>query len=267
MLRDAFTKGLRDHARPLLTWGVAAALYVAFLMSIYPSIRHSASAFEGYIQNLPAAARAAFFGSNSDFSSPIGFVNVELLSWLAPIVFISFAVSMAARALAGEEEAGTLSLLLTHAVGRKRLLLQKYLAMALAVAALGVAFWLVLFIATRVAGTPVGAGELGWAFLRLVLLGLALGSVTYAVGAASGKRQGSVVAGAGVAVAMYLLNTLATMNTSVRPLRYASWFYYSGGASPLGQSASVVGMVVLLMSSAVLVAVALPLFERRDVRV
>ena len=67
-------------------------------------------------------------------------------------------------------------------------------------------------IATTIAGTPVGAGELAEAFLRLTLLGLAVGSVTFAVGGATGRRQTGIAAGAGVGVAMYLLNTLAVMN-------------------------------------------------------
>ena len=189
MLRNAFFKSLRDQARPLIMWALGVAFYVALLLSIYPSIRHSAGQLQGYIGSLPAAVRAAFLGPGGDFSSPVGFVNVELLSWLAPVVFIAFAVSIAARALAGEEENGTLSLLLTHTVGRRRLVLQKYAAMVVIVAALGVVFWLALLVATAIAGTPVGAGALAEALLRLTLLGLAVGSVTFAVGGASGAAR------------------------------------------------------------------------------
>jgi len=267
MLRNAFFKSLRDQMRPLVMWAVGVVFYVAMLISIYPSIRHSAGALQGYINNLPSAVRAAFLGPGGDFSSPVGYVNVELLSWLGPIVFIAFAVSIAARALAGEEENGTLSLLLAHTVGRRRLVLQKYAAMIVPVAVLGLAFWLALLVATTIAGTPVGAGELAQALLRLTLLGLAIGSVTFAVGGASGRRQAGIAAGAGVGVAMFLLNTLAAMNTTIRPFRYLSLFHYSGGASPLGQGFDAVDVAVLLgMSVALLVATAV-LFERRDVRV
>ena len=254
MLRDAFTKGLRDQARPLLLWVVGVAFYVALLMSIYPSIRGSARALQGYIDNLPSAVKAAFLGT-------------ELLSWLAPIVLIAFAISVAARSLAGEEEDGTLSLLLAHTVGRRRLVLQKYGAMLVAVGILGTAFWLSLVVATSIAGTPVGAGELAEALLRLTLLGLAVGSVTFAVGGATGRRQVGSAAGAGVGVAMYLVNTLAQMNSSIRPFRFVSLFHYSGGASPLGQGLNAGGVAVLLASSGVLLVTALVLFERRDVRV
>ncbi len=266
MLRNPFLKSLRDHLRPLLVWGAGAALYVALLMSIYPSIRNSAAAINEYVKEMPEAIRAAFMGS-SDFTTPVGYVNVELLSWLAPVVLIAFAVVLAARSLAGEEESGTLSLVLTHAVGRRRLVLHKYAALIVAVAALGGVFWASLMIATAIAGTPVGSGELGVAFLRLTLLGLAMGSITFAVGGGTGRRQYGIAAGAGVAVAMYLLNTLAVMDESVRPFRYVSLFHYAGGAAPLGKDLDVAGLAVMAATSAVMLVAALVLFERRDVHV
>jgi ABC-2 type transport system permease protein len=266
MLRDPFLKGLRDQLRPLLLWVVGIAFYVALLMSIYPSIRGSAKALQGYIDHLPAAVKTAFLGSG-DFSSPVGYVNTELLSWLAPIALIAFAVAVAARSLAGEEEAGTLSLLLAGTVGRRRLVLQKYAAMLVAVAALGGAFWLSLYIATRIAGTPVGGGELATAFVKLTLLGVAVGSVTFAVGGATGRRQPAIAAGAGVGVVMYLLNTLAVMNDTIRPFRYISLFHWAGGSQPLGKPLEATGVIVLAATSVVLLVAALVLFERRDVRV
>jgi ABC-2 type transport system permease protein len=190
MLTDAFFKGLRDQLRPFVMWAAGVAFYVALLISIYPSIRKSAGAIQEYVQNMPEAIRAAFMGS-SDFSTPVGYVNVELLSWLAPIVLIGFAVAVAARSVAGEEENGTLGLVLTHAVGRTRFALQKYAAMVVVVIALGAVFWLSLTIATAIAGTPVSAGDLAVAFVRLTLLGLSVGSVTFAVGGAIGRRPAS----------------------------------------------------------------------------
>ncbi len=266
MLRNAFLKGLRDQLRPFVMWAAGVAFYVALLISIYPSIRKSAGAINEYVKNMPEAVRAAFMGS-SDFTTPVGYVNVELLSWLAPIVLIAFAVAVAARSLAGEEENGTLALVLTHAVGRRRFALQKYAAMIVVVIALGATFWLSLTVATAIAGTPVGAGDLAVAFVRLTLLGLAVGSVTFAVGGATGRRQAGIAAGAGVGVIMYLLNTLAVMNETIRPLRHASFFYWAGGASPLGKPLDATGVLVMVATSALLLVATLVLFERRDVHV
>jgi ABC-2 type transport system permease protein len=267
MLRDVFSKSLRDEIRPLLKWVIGVALYVALLMAIYPSIRHSAKSLQGHVHSLPAAIRTAFLGSGADFTSPVGYVNVELLSWLAPIAFIGFAVTAAARALAGEEENGTLSLLLSHPISRRRLALQKYAGTAVVVAALGLGFWLSLAVATAIAGTPVSSVKLAQAMVRLTLLGLAVGSVTFAVGGGTGSRQAGIAAGVGVGLGMYLLNTMAQLNSTAKPFRYLSLFHYSGGASPLGLGLSALDLIVLLGTSAALLVAAVVLFERRDVHV
>lgn len=267
MLHDSFLKTLRDQARNLLTWSVGVVAYVAMLMAVYPSISKSAGRLQGYIDNLPAALRAAFLGPSGDFTSPTGYINTELLSWLAPIVFIAFAIGVAGRALAGEEEDGTLSLLLAYPVSRRRLVLQKFAALTALVSAIGAAFWASLAIATAIVGTPVGAGSIFEAVLLFTLLALAIGSVTLATGAATGSRSAGTAVGAGVAVAMYLLNTLAQINAAAHPYRVLSLFYYSGGTTPLGRGLAGVDVTVLVCTTLALLAATVLLFERRDVRV
>ena len=149
-------------------------------------------------------------------------------------------------------------------------MLQKYAAMLVVVGVLGAAFWLSLWSSPRrIAGTPVGAGDLAEAMLRLTLLGLAVGSVTFAVGGATGRRQTGIAAGAGVGVAMYLAqHGGGHERDACSPLRYLSLFHYSGGASPLGQSLERRGACwCSLATSALLLVATVWLFERRDVRV
>ncbi len=85
-------------------WVLGVAFYVALLHLHLSEHQAQREVTAGYIDSLPTAVRAAFLGPGGDFSTPVGYVNVELLSWLAPIVLIAFAVSIAARSLAGEEE-------------------------------------------------------------------------------------------------------------------------------------------------------------------
>jgi hypothetical protein len=66
---------------------------------------------------------------------------------------------------------------------------------------------------------------------------------------------------------MYLLNTLAVMNRTIGPLRYASLFHWAGGASPLGKPLEASGVLVMAATCVVMLAAALALFERRDVHV
>jgi ABC-2 type transport system permease protein len=267
VLRDPFLKSLRDQARGLLIWVIGITAYVALLVAAYPSVRDSAGQLQDYFDNLPEAFRTAFLGSGGDFSSPAGFINTELFSWLGPIVFIAFAVSAANRALAAEEEDGTLSLLLAYPLSRRSLVLQRFAAMAVTIGILGLGFWLSLVVATSLAGMEVGAGELGQALLLFTLLGLAIGSVTLAVGAATGRKAAGIAAGAGVSVAMYLLNTLGQIIQTLEPYRVLSLFRYTGGTTPLGRGLGAVDVAVLVGTTLVLLLATLILFERRDIRV
>lgn len=267
MLRSPFLKSLHDQVGGLIIWVAGVAAYVALLMSVYPSIRSSSSDLEGYIQNLPEAFRRAFLGPGGDFASPQGYINTELFSWLGPIVFIAFAIVAANKALASEEDDGTLSLLLAYPISRRSLVLQRFAAMVIGIGVLGAGFWLSLVVATRIASMDVGAGALGQALLLFTLLGLAVGSITLVVGAATGRKAAGIAAGAGVGVAMYLLNTLGQINDAVEPYRVLSLFRYTGGTTPLGRSLEGADIAVLGGTTLVLLVATLVLFERRDVRV
>ena len=139
--------------------------------------------------------------------------------------------------------------------------------MVVTIGVLGLAFWLSLVVATALAGMDVGAGALGQALLLFTLLGLAIGSVTLAVGAATGRKAAGMAAGAGVGVAMYLLNTLGQINETLEPYRALSLFHYTGGTTPLGRGLGAADVAVLVGTTLVLLAVTVVLFERRDIRV
>ena len=65
--------------------------------------------------------------------------------------------------------------------------------------------------------------------VALVLMGLDFGLMTMAVGAATGRRGTALGVGAGVAAASYLLSSLASTISWIRPGRYLSLFYWSVG--------------------------------------
>ena len=125
MLRDVFFKGLRDHRRALLFWSLAIAVYGLLLAFLFPSIRESGADMQSYIESMPEAVRNAFMGESTDFTQPMTFLDAELFSLMTPLLLLVFAIGLAAAQIAGEEEGGSLSLLLAYPVSRTRLLAQK----------------------------------------------------------------------------------------------------------------------------------------------
>lgn len=267
MFRDVFFKGLRDQRRSLLIWIASVVAYVLMMSSLFPSIRRSSADMKAYIESMPETFRRAFMGESTDFGSAVTYLNGELFSFMTPLFVMIFAIGLAAAQIAGEEENGTLSLLLAHPVSRTRLLLQKYAVLVTGTAALCGAHLAAMAAGDVAVGMDLPAGGLIGAHVSLLLLGLAVATVTFATGAATGRRGLTIAVGAAVGVVAYLLNIIAAMVESLSWLRRLSLFYYYGGAEPLRVGLRPAYAAVLLAVIVGAAAVAWLRFERRDVHV
>ena len=119
-MRSVFVKSLYDQRRAVLGFGLGTALLVLLECAMWPSIR-SMPALDEFLANYPEAMRRLF--NLQDLGTGTGFVNAELFSLLVPILFLAFAIARGSRAVAGEEESGTLDVLLVTSVTTTTLVL------------------------------------------------------------------------------------------------------------------------------------------------
>lgn len=261
MLGNVFLKSLRDQRRALVGWSVGVIALVAVMAALYPSVRAMPD-LEQFLASYPEAMRELF--NIEAITTGPGYLNAELYSIMLPALFIVFAVGRGARLLAGDEEAGTLEPLIVTPVPRTRLLLDKAAALAVAVLALGG----VVFVATIVSSVAfdmgVGAADSAVGALAVVLLGLEHGWLALAVGAASGRRTLAIAVASTVAVAGYVLYVLGELVTSVEPWQPISPFHQALRDGPLGGEVTW-SLLWMPVAAVVFVAVAVPLFDRRDV--
>ncbi len=255
------SKSLQDQRRPFVGWAIGVAAMAVMYTAFYPSIRSSAGVLTRYIQNMPEAFRNLIGG---DFISPAGYLRSEVFTVLGPILFLIFAVSAGARAIAGEEEAGTLDLLLSTPVRRRRVLVDKTLAIGVAMVGLGVVLWLAIVLVgpafqLHVALTAVASGV-----CMLVLLGTAFGAVALAVGTATGHKGLADAVAGGFALVTYIVNAVAPQVSALRPFRPLCPFRWYFDPDPIKTGLHAANLAVLLGIIAVGVAVALFTFERRD---
>ena len=106
-------------------------------MLFYPSIREMTELNEIFATDENPLMKV-FVGGITDFTSPEGFVNSQLLIFMVPLLFVVFAIGIGSGSIAGEEEKGTLDFLLAHPLTRESVIVQKFLAMNFAVAWIGV---------------------------------------------------------------------------------------------------------------------------------
>jgi len=120
--------------------------FVALIVSVYPTV-HSNPSLNKLAQDYPQALKAFIaFGGQVDYTTPAGYLGIELFSLMVPLLLMIAAIGTGAGAIAGEEERGTLELLLANPVSRARVVLEKSAALALEIAALGLVLWLALWI-------------------------------------------------------------------------------------------------------------------------
>jgi ABC-2 type transport system permease protein len=254
---------LRERRRGLLGWAIGVAALAALMAAYWPSIRDS-SELQSFTRNLPEAMRALIGGA--DYSTATGFLNAELFAFMMPLLFLIVAIGMAGRAVLGEEERGTIDLLLSTPLTRRRMLVEKALGGVLVLIALGTVLLAALLLGDAVVSMGIPAARLAAISLAVVLVALPFGALALLVSCASGSHGLTLGLTSAAAVAAYMLNALAPLITSLRGWRDASPFaWYASGDVLAGRLS--LGHVALLTGTAlVLAAAAAVALDRRDLR-
>jgi len=259
MTRATFEMELR------LRWRIVAAGAVAIIAmslavgSLFPSLGSTIGKL-----HLPTAVADLLGGA--DYSTLAGWFKSEIVSIIGPVIVAGVAITSAAATTAGEEQERITGLLLAHPVPRARLLLGKAAAIAAETTLLGAATFIGLVAGVAVGGGGVPADEIAAQSLHLVLLGLAFGALSLAIGASTGERTLASAGAAAAAGAMFLINGFAPVVHSVSWLRYITVFHYYSGHDPLTRGVDLGDLAVLTGLTAALVGLAIVGLARRDIR-
>ena len=264
LLRNVFTKSLWDARRSLLGWTLAVAAVGCMYAGFWPTVNtpEMAKALSAFPQNV-----LEIF-NYTDMTTAAGYLGGSVYGLLIPLLVTVFMVAAGTRAIAGDEDAGTLDLTLAHPVGRLRLALQRFAAITLGlVAVIAVLFLAMLAIRQLAQLDTVPIGNLAAMNLQLVLFGLCFGALAFAVGAATGSKGLALGVAAGLAVLTYLANSVFPQaNALTWTRKFSPWYWYMGN-HPLVNGLQVGNCLLLLATTAVLVALGTLRFTRRDISV
>lgn len=264
MLRSVGLKTLYDQRRALVGWSLSFALLVGMYAAIWPSLRNQPS-MSDFLNQMPKAMRSLFAASGADMSTPVGYVQVELLSFMGPLLLIIYAITAGASAVAGEEDRHTLDLLVANPVSRTRIVLEKLGAMAAGAALIGAVTGLALMGEGALAGMTLPLGGVAAAMLHMTLLALVFGTLALAIGAATGHPAVSRGVPVAVAVVAYAVNGLASAVSWLKPGQKFSPFYQYSGHDPLRNGLSWPAVLVAVVTIVVLAAISVAAFRQRDI--
>ena len=265
MPTEVLVETLRERRRSLLWWVLGLAALIALNIAFYPSVRDD-EALSDYAKDLPESVRALFAGGELDLTSPAGYLNSQIFALMAPLILLIFTIGAGAGAVAGEEERGTLDLLLAHPVRRRDYVVQHFLALAALVGALTLVLLETVALGSWLVDLEIGFGRLLAASVGVGLLALLFGAIALAAGAIRPGRARAIAAAAGLAVAAWIFDGLAQAVDVLEAWRPLSPYYHALGQNPLREGAPWAGWAILAIATAVFVASAAFGLERRDAR-
>ena len=264
VLSSVLAKTLWDQRRALLGWSLSVALLIAMYVALWPTVRDQPS-MSDILDQMPEAFRALFASSGADMSTPTGYVQVELLSFMGPAAVMMYAIGAGAGAIGGEEDRHTLDLLLSNPVSRSRVVLDKFLAMATGTFLIAAVMGVALVAEGDLVGLDLPAGKVAATMLHLALLGTVFGAMALTLSAATGKTGISKGVPALVAVVAYIVNGLAPLVDWLEEIQGYSPFYQHIGHDPLRNGLDAGSVAISAATAVVLLALAVLGFRRRDV--
>ncbi len=249
---------LRLRRRSTIGYLAGMALYTLIVVALYPSFKDSTS-----LDGLSGSTAAALFGVTGKLTSPGGWLNGNIYGNFFPLIMLLLTIGYGAACLAGQDEDGTLALVAALPLPRRAILSQKVSAMAVQAVLLSAAVAVCVVIG-RGFQLNIATGNTVAISVALVLMGLDFGLITMAIGAATGRRGTALGIASGLAAASYLLSSLATTISVIRPGRYLSLFYWSVGNDQISKGVSLADLAVLIAVGLGALFAAILTFHRAD---
>ena len=257
-------KELRMHRGGIIGWTVGLGLWGLLATLLFPSI---ADQFAG--MEFPEFYEA--FGPIGAIGEMSGYLSLEVFNIAVPIGLGIYALVLGTATLAGEEEQGTLELLLALPIPRGQLVLAKMLAMMVSLAMIAVGLCLATWVGTLIvrgeSEVNVGAIDLARVALQSWLLVVALAALSLFLGAYLPTRRHASMVGGIILAVSYLLNSLAGVTDELEPYRFLSLSSYYDPETLMTSGLAWQDTLVLVGVIVVFLVLALLSFERRNVTV
>jgi ABC-2 type transport system permease protein len=247
--------------RSLLWWTIAMFILALFVDVFYPSVR-DAPGLDELFAELPESVQPLL--GAVDFTSPEGYLLGQSYLFFIPAVLLVFAIGRAASTIAGEEEDGTLDLLLAQPISRISVFAQKSLVLAFAIVMLAIATLLPTLIAGPALGLDVPPSNLVAVTATMTVFIFFFAAVTMAVSAGSGRRMWGVAVAAGIGFVTYLVDGLGQNISWLEPLRPATPWYWYNATGAVVDGDIWPGIGVLFLAGLLIGGIGLAFFTRRN---
>ena len=259
---SVFLKTLRDFRIAILGWGMGMGLLMYAVISAIHSVINTAAACASIVS---LSTSFEWIAEPIALCTPGGYATWKY--GFTILVMALWPLLIGARMLRGEEERGSMDVLLTLPRGRARVALEKLAAMWTALLLMGLIIGLLAFGAGKGVSADFGLGDALLFGLNLALICGVFGSIALLLAQFTRERGTAAGITGGLLLLFIVLDTVHRVVANSEWISRLSPVYYYNLSKPLIPAYGVNpgALLVLLALSVVLSAAAVWLFLRRDV--
>lgn len=217
---------LKQGRNSLIIWTAAIGFLLAVCVFLFPEMKGEMNEVSEMFSSMGGFTEA--FGMDQvDFGTLPGFYAVECGNILG-LGGAFFAALCGISALAKEEKEHTAEFLLTHPVGRMRILTEKLLAVLAELILLNGVIFLLAVASIGAIKEPIPWKAVLLLHLAYFLLQVEVAAICFGISAFI--RRGSLGVGLGIAAVFYFLNIIANISRNAEFLKYITPFGYAEGS-------------------------------------
>lgn len=255
-----FRNTLLQRRWSIIIWFTAVLASTFLIMLLFPSLRDSLGAS---LQDVPDSMKD-LLGSAEDYQTITGFVDLQIIAQMVFLTII-MGVITGTSLIAGEESSGTLQTLLAQPIRRAHAYAEKLLALCVMTLLVCSGLFFGVLLGVVALGETINVPKMFLATIMVWLLTLFFATLSFGIGAATGKRSLAGIIPGFFAFVTYMLTALAATAPALEKLNTISPFYYFNTPSVLRHGIDFGNSTILIVGMVCFVIVGIVKFCIRDI--
>ena len=262
LFRNIYLKSLRDYRVAILGWGLGIGLLIFVVLSSFPSLVETAQARASLVSLGPSFA---WIAEPIKIDTPGGYATFKY--GFTVLVMALWPLLASSRMLRGEEERGSMDVLLSMPRGRGRVALEKLAAIWTALLVMGLLIGLLTYVGGMRVNADFSLGDALLSGLNLALICGVFGALALLISQFTQERGTAAGVTGGLLLFFIVLDMIHRVIPNTDWISHFSPIYYYNLNKPLvpGFGINAGALVVLIALSIILSGAAIWLFVRRDI--
>lgn len=237
-----YRRWMRDRRRSTVVWTLGLVLIIVATAAFYPSLSDST----GESLDGSSGAMSSLLGLSPgiDPSTPLGFLWIGLYANIVPWMLMALGIALGTAAIAGDEDTGTLEYMLARPITRTAIAWSRLAAVLTVLFVVSILSALSLIVSIPLfdlgnavtttapdgsTSTAAGAtaGDVLAGTFAAFAVAVGISGVAFLIGGITGRKNVTMGAASGIAIAGYVFYTLSQMTSSLDFLTWISpWRWY-----------------------------------------